>query len=58
MTREKIRLTFFEYIEVDHNQTRRHSALGYLSPISFEKQNVAYPSVQCCLYGSSYRSQF
>ncbi|MGO1298084.1 MAG: IS3 family transposase [Vibrio sp.] len=41
MTREQIRQTIFEYIEVDYNRTRRHSALGYLSPMNFEKQNVA-----------------
>ncbi|MDA0155890.1 IS3 family transposase [Vibrio sp. Makdt] len=41
MTREQIRQTIFEYIEVDYNRTRRHSALEYLSPINFEKQNVA-----------------
>ncbi|EHZ2755050.1 IS3 family transposase [Vibrio vulnificus] len=41
MTREQMRQTIFEYIEVDYNRTRRHSALGYLSPVNFEQQNVA-----------------
>ena len=41
MTREQMRQTIFEYIEVDNNRTRRHSALGYLSPVNFEQQNVA-----------------
>lgn len=36
MTREKMRQALFEY-----NRTRRHSALGYLSPVNFEKQYVA-----------------
>ncbi|HBC3531071.1 TPA: IS3 family transposase, partial [Vibrio parahaemolyticus] len=41
MTRDEMRQTVFEYIEVDYNRTRRPSALGYLSPVNFEKQNVA-----------------
>ncbi|MFA0079383.1 IS3 family transposase, partial [Vibrio artabrorum] len=41
MTREEMRQALFEYIEVDYNRTRRHSALGYLSPVNFEKQYVA-----------------
>jgi putative transposase len=31
----------FEYIEVDCNRLRRHSANGYLSPEAFEAKNVA-----------------
>ena len=35
-TRESLRLAIFEYIEVFYNRCRRHSALGYLSPMEFE----------------------
>ncbi|MBO0155148.1 IS3 family transposase, partial [Vibrio parahaemolyticus] len=41
MTRDEMRQTVFEYIEVDYNRTRRHSALGHLSPVNFEQKNVA-----------------
>ncbi|MFW0939351.1 IS3 family transposase [Vibrio parahaemolyticus] len=41
MTRDEMRQIVFEYIEVDYNRTRRHSALGYLSPVNFEQKNVA-----------------
>jgi putative transposase len=37
-TRESARKQVFEYIEVWYNRQRRHSALGYLSPIEFERQ--------------------
>ena len=40
-TRQLMRETVFEYIEVDYNRTRRHSATGYLSPEAFEAQQVA-----------------
>jgi transposase InsO family protein len=39
--RESMRQSIFEYIEVDYNLTRRHSANGYLSPESFELMYVA-----------------
>ncbi|MCG6528861.1 IS3 family transposase, partial [Vibrio parahaemolyticus] len=41
MTRDQTRQPIFDYIEVDYNRPRRHSALGYLSPVNFEQQNVA-----------------
>jgi putative transposase len=36
-TREQARASIFEYIETYYNHKRRHSALGYLSPVEFEK---------------------
>jgi putative transposase len=36
-TREQARSSIFDYIEVFYNLKRRHSALGYLSPVAFEK---------------------
>ena len=40
-TRQAMRECVFEYIEVDYNRVRRHSANGYLSPETFEAQQVA-----------------
>jgi putative transposase len=40
-TRQAMQEAVFEYIEVDYNRTRRHSANGYLSPEAFEAQKVA-----------------
>lgn len=40
-TRQAMKETVFEYIEVDYNRTRRHSANGYLSPEVFEAQQAA-----------------
>jgi putative transposase len=35
-THEQARLALFDYIEVFYNRQRRHSSLGYLSPVNFE----------------------
>ncbi len=40
-TRRQMRATVFEYIEVDYNRIRQHSANGYLSPEAFEAQQAA-----------------
>ena len=37
-TRAEARMDVFDYIERFYNPTRRHSTLGYLSPMDFEKQ--------------------
>jgi putative transposase len=37
-TQAAARSDIFEYIEVWYNRHRRHSALGYLSPLQFEQQ--------------------
>jgi putative transposase len=36
-TRIELANAIFEYLEVFHNRTRRHSALGMLAPLEFEK---------------------
>jgi putative transposase len=41
-TREEAKVDIFEYIEAYYNRRRRHSALGYLSPLEFEMRN-GYP---------------
>ena len=37
-TRADARQAIFEYLEVFYNARRRHSSLGYLSPVAFEQQ--------------------
>ncbi|GHO71270.1 hypothetical protein KSC_101620 [Ktedonobacter sp. SOSP1-52] len=41
LSRYEAKIAIFEYIEVYYNRKRRHSALGYLSPVTFEKQEEA-----------------
>jgi putative transposase len=38
-TRDEAKQSLFEYIEVFYNRQRRHSTLGYLSPMQFENLN-------------------
>jgi len=42
-TRVAVRTAIFEYIEVWYNRLRRHSALGYLSPVQYEHQVLNEP---------------
>jgi putative transposase len=35
-TRDEAKASIFEYIETFYNRVRRHSTLGYLSPVNFE----------------------
>ncbi|HPC93319.1 MAG TPA: IS3 family transposase [Sedimentisphaerales bacterium] len=42
-TEEQARREVFKYIEMFYNPTRRHSALGYLSPAEYERRYEAGP---------------
>jgi len=39
---ENARIAIFEYIETYYNPIRRHSSLGYISPVAFERK-TGYP---------------
>jgi len=39
-TRHQARSALFEYIEVFYNRKRRHSSLGYLSPLEYERSTL------------------
>ncbi len=36
-TKEAIERAIFEYIEIEFNRRRRHSAIGYIMPEEFER---------------------
>jgi putative transposase len=40
-TRAELAGAIFEYVERFYNPTRRHSALGYLSPVAYEAAHAA-----------------
>ncbi len=43
-TREQARASIFEYVEVFYNRVRRHSSLGFLSPVEYERtHNPKHP---------------
>jgi putative transposase len=39
-TRAEAKQSLFEYIEVFYNRQRRHSYLGYVSPVEYERENA------------------
>ncbi len=39
-TKEEARRKLFEYLEIFYNRVRRHSSLGYKSPVAFEQQQM------------------
>jgi len=39
--RNQARLAIFDYIEVFYNRKRRHSTLGYMSPLEFESLSIS-----------------
>lgn len=40
-TRDDLRADVFDYIERFYNPRRRHSAIGYVSPVQFENLKCA-----------------
>ena len=40
-TRNNAKQSIFQYIEAFYNRIRKHSALGYLSPVQFNRLNMA-----------------
>ena len=45
------RMTVFEFIEGCYNPRRRHSAIGYLSPVNYERSQLPPPFVSWEGYG-------
>jgi putative transposase len=43
-TRQELASAIFEWIEAWYNPARRHSALGYHSPVSYERMHRTPPT--------------
>lgn len=41
-SQEQAKQALFEYLEVYYNRQRRHSALGYISPVVYEQRENQY----------------
>ena len=42
-TQAEARIAVFEFVEAFYNRRRRHSSIGYLSPIDYERLHAANP---------------
>jgi len=42
VSRDEARLELFTYMEVYYNRVRRHSTLGYVSPLQYEKMGESH----------------
>ena len=54
-TKAQARMAIFEFIENWYNPSRRHSALGYLSPVDYERsslETLEFYRAKCCLIAS------
>lgn len=40
-SKNEAKKVIFDYIELFYNRKRRHSSLGYISPLEFEKLNLS-----------------
>lgn len=43
-SRREARTALFDYLETFYNRIRRHSALGYLSPVLYEQRGETFIS--------------
>ena len=52
-TRREVKVALFEYINGFYNPRRKHSALGWKSPVAFEKKATGdfQPSAECLRRG-------
>jgi putative transposase len=54
-TRNEARADVFDYIERFYTANRRHSTIGYLSPVEFERRSPACAGDSCGLLGLAHQ---